>query len=420
LASEPITSESLALDVRRAQRRTLGLLVTTQVLGGVGVAIGVAVGTLLAAQLAGTDTLAGLAATSAVVGTALVAVPVSRVTDRYGRRPGLALAYGTGALGAAVIVLAGVVGSFPLGLAGMVLFGGASAGNLQARYAATDLATSERRGTALSIVVWATTIGAVLGPNLADPAGELAGRFGLDSLAGPFLLSLVVFAASVAAILTLLRPDPLLLARAARGVDLTVGRARTSVRAALRIVAAHPGALLGLGAIALGHSVMVGVMTMTPVHMEHGGATLRVIGLVISVHIAGMYALSPLVGIASDRIGRRPVILAGCALLLAACATAGSADEHSSAQLGVGLTVLGLGWSCTLVAGSTLLTESVPVDARPSVQGASDVVMNLAGAAASVVAGLVVGLAGFAWLALLAAFAVLPLVGAALRPSVTR
>jgi MFS family permease len=156
------------------------------------------------------------------------------------------------------------------------------------------------------------------------------------------------------------------------------------------------------------------------VHMEHGGATLRVIGLVISVHIAGMYALSPLVGIASDRIGRRPVILAGCALLLAACATAGSADEHSSAQLGVGLTVLGLGWSCTLVAGSTLLTESVPVDARPSVQGASDVVMNLAGAAASVVAGLVVGLAGFAWLALLAAFAVLPLVGAALRPSVTR
>jgi len=420
LASEPLTSESLALDVRRAQRRTLGLLVTTQVLGGVGVAIGVAVGTLLAAQLAGTDTLAGLAATSAVVGTALVAVPVSRVTDRYGRRPGLALAYGTGALGAAVIVLAGVVGSFPLGLAGMVLFGGASAGNLQARYAATDLATSERRGTALSIVVWATTIGAVLGPNLADPAGELAGRFGLDSLAGPFLLSLVVFAASVAAILTLLRPDPLLLARAARGVDLTVGRARTSVRAALRIVAAHPGALLGLGAIALGHSVMVGVMTMTPVHMEHGGATLRVIGLVISVHIAGMYALSPLVGIASDRIGRRPVILAGCALLLAACATAGSADEHSSAQLGVGLTVLGLGWSCTLVAGSTLLTESVPVDARPSVQGASDVVMNLAGAAASVVAGLVVGLAGFAWLALLAAFAVLPLVGAALRPSVTR
>jgi len=420
LASEPLTSESLALDVRRAQRRTLGLLVTTQVLGGVGVAIGVAVGTLLAAQLAGTDTLAGLAATSAVVGTALVAVPVSRVTDRYGRRPGLALAYGTGALGAAVIVLAGVVGSFPLGLAGMVLFGGASAGNLQARYAATDLATSERRGTALSIVVWATTIGAVLGPNLADPAGELAGRSGLDSLAGPFLLSLVVFAASVAAILTLLRPDPLLLARAARGVDLTVGRARTSVRAALRIVAAHPGALLGLGAIALGHSVMVGVMTMTPVHMEHGGATLRVIGLVISVHIAGMYALSPLVGIASDRIGRRPVILAGCALLLAACATAGSADEHSSAQLGVGLTVLGLGWSCTLVAGSTLLTESVPVDARPSVQGASDVVMNLAGAAASVVAGLVVGLAGFAWLALLAAFAVLPLVGAALRPSVTR
>jgi len=402
--------------VRAAQRRTLTLLVGTQVLGGVGVAIGVAVGTLLAAALAGTDSLAGLAATSAVVGTALIAIPVSRVMDRHGRRPGLMLAYGTGALGAAVIVLAGVLGSFPLGLVGMVLFGGASAGNLQARYAAIDLATAERRGTALSTVVWATTVGAVLGPNLADPAGRLAERTGLSPLSGPFLLSLAVFGASVLLLGALLRPDPLLLARAARGDDLTVRRQRTSLRAALRTVAAHPSALLGLGAIAVGHAVMVGMMTMTPVHMEHGGATLRIIGLVISVHIAGMYALSPLVGLLADRLGRRPVILAGCGLLLAACAIAGTASEHGSAQLGVGLTVLGLGWSCTLVAGSTLLTESVPVDARPSVQGASDFVMNLAGAAASVVAGVVVGVFGFGWLGLLAGLAVLPLVGAALRP----
>jgi MFS family permease len=406
----------LAVDVRAAQRRTLTLLVTTQVLGGIGVAIGVAVGTLLAAELAGTDSLAGLAATAAVVGTALIAVPITRVMDRYGRRPGLMLAYGAGGLGAAVIVLAGVVGSFPLGLAGMVLFGGASAGNLQARYAATDLASTERRGTALATVVWATTVGAVLGPNLAEPAGRIAGDLGLSRLSGPFLLSLAVFVGSAGLIGVFLRPDPLQLARVARGVDLTVVRARTSVRAALRIVAAYPGALLGLGAIAVGHAVMVGVMTMTPVHMEHGGATLRVIGLVISVHIAGMYAVSPLVGLLADRVGRRPVVLLGCALLLAACGIAGSAADHAATQLGVGLTVLGLGWSCTLVAGSTLLTESVPVDNRPAVQGASDVVMNVAGAAASVVAGVVVGLVGFGWLALLAGLAVLPLAGAALRP----
>jgi MFS family permease len=412
-----LVSESLSLDVRRAQRRTLAVLVTGQVLAGSGVAIGVAVATLLAAALAGTDALAGLAATSAVVGTALIAIPVSRVMDRYGRRPGLVLAYGLGALGAAVIVLASVVGSFALGLFGMTLFGGASAGNLQARYAATDLAEPDRRGTALSLVVWASTAAAVLGPNLADPAAQITARWGFDELAGPFLLSMLVFGLGAGLYATLLRPDPLQFARLARGEDLTVRRPRTSVRAALRIVAAHPAALLGLGAVAVGHAVMVGVMTMTPVHMEHGGATLRVIGLVISVHIAGMYALSPLVGIASDRIGRRPVILLGCVLLLVACLVSGTASEHASAQLGVGLTVLGLGWSCTLVAGSTLLTESVPVDARPSAQGASDVVMNLAGAAASVVAGLVVSGLGFGWLAFVAGLAVLPLVGAALRPA---
>ena len=409
--------------VAAAQRRTLVLLVSTQVLVGVGVAIGIAVGTLLAAALAGTDALAGLAATSAVVGTALIAVPVSRVMDRYGRRHGLMLAYGTAALGAGVIVLAGILGkagvggAFPVALVGMVLFGGASAGSLQARYAATDLASEGRRGTALATVVWATTVGSVLGPNLAGPAGDLAERHGLSPLAGPFLLSLVVFVISAALIGALLRPDPLLLARAARGDDLTVRRPRTSVRAALRIVRAEPSALLGLGALAIGHAVMVGVMTMTPVHMEHGGATLRVIGLVISVHIAGMYALSPLVGLASDRFGRRPVILAGCLLLLVACAVAGTAAERDAPQLGVGLTLLGLGWSCTLVAGSTLLTESVPVDSRPVVQGASDFVMNLSGAAASVVAGVMVALFGFGWLGLVAALLVLPLAAAALRPT---
>ncbi len=435
MASDPVTPDALTPDaapgpvvagdvpvspaVARVQRRTLLVLVGAQILVGLGVAIGIAVGSLLAADLAGTASLAGLAATAAVAGTALLAAPVSRVMDRHGRRPGLVLAYTVAASGAGIVVLAGIVESFPLALLGLVLFGGGSAGNLQARFVAVDLATVRNRGTALSIVVWAATVSGVIGPNLADPAGRFAGRLGLDHLSGPFLLSLVSFAGAALVIWALLRPDPLLLARAERGDDLTVVRPRTSVRAALRIVAAHQSAMLGLGAIAVGHAAMVGVMTMTPVHMEHGGATLRVIGLVISVHIAGMFAFSPLVGMAADRIGRRPVIVAGTVLLLVACAVSGTAAEHDSTQLGIGLTLLGLGWSCTLVAGSTLLTESIPVDSRPSVQGASDVVMNVAGAAASIVAGVVVAGIGYGWLALFTAIAVLPLAAAALRPART-
>jgi MFS family permease len=187
------------------------------------------------------------------------------------------------------------------------------------------------------------------------------------------------------------------------------------VRSALAVVRSSPGALLGLGAVVTGHSVMVALMSMTPVHMQHGGASLRIVGVVISAHIAGMFALSPLTGWLSDRYGRRPVILGGCLLQLAACAVAGTAGERDAVRLGAGLALLGLGWSAALVAGSTLLTESVPVRERPSVQGTADFVMGLAGATAGLLAGVVVGAGSFAILGVIAAVVILPLLGAAAR-----
>ena len=386
--------------IAAAQRRTLVLLATTQVLGGVGVAIGIAVGALLAADLAGTDALAGVAATAAVVGAAVLAIPISRVMDARGRRPGLVLGYAAGAVGAGLVVVAALFGSFVLGMVGLVLFGGSTASSYQARYAATDLAKPDRRAVSLSTVVWATTIGSVVGPNLAEPTGQLVAGLGVPSLAGPFLLSIVVFVLSAVLIAVFLRPDPLKLSRG--------GHTAAGTRAS-------SAATLGLGAVAVGHAVMVGIMAMTPVHLRHGGASLQVIGLVISTHVAGMFALSPVVGWLTDRLGRRPVIGFGVVLLLAAAAVAGTAGPHSSVRIGIGLGLLGLGWSCTLVAGSTLLTESVPIESRPSVQGAADFVMGLAGAASGLLSGLVVGVAGYSFLALLAAIAVLPLAAATLR-----
>jgi len=401
------------------QRRTVRLLVLTQVLGGLGVAVGIAVGALLVAELAGA-VVAGLAASASVVGAALVAVPVSRLMDRRGRRPGLVAAYATGALGALVVAGGAWLGSAAVALAGLVLFGGATAAGLQARYAATDLAPPERRGTALSTVVWATTLGAVAGPNLADPAGGLAEAAGLPPLAGPFVFSAGVFALAAGALALLLRPDPLLLARSLAAVPASAApgggsAGRRTVRSALGVVRAAPDASVGLGAVSVGHAVMVGVMSMTPVHMDHGGASLRVVGLAISVHIAGMYAFAPLVGAVADRAGRRPVVGAGVAVLLAALAVCGTAPETGSVQLGVGLFLLGVGWSCTLVAGSTMLTESVATEERPSVQGAADLVMGLAGAGAGLLAGVVVGVTGYPYLALLGAVALVPLVAAVLR-----
>src|SRR5205814_2352630 len=234
-----------------------------------------------------------------------------RLMSRHGRRPGLVAAYGMGCAGAVLALLAGATGSVPLLLLGMLAFGGGQTANLQARYAGTDLATPATRGRSLAVVVWATTVGAVLGPNLADPGGRLATALGLRPLAGSFLFSIASFVLAATVVFTLLRPDPLLAAcRLVAGAGASPPP-RPSVRGSLRTVGRSPDARVGLLAVACSHAVMVGVMVMTPVHMGHGGATLRVIGLVISVHVLGMYAFSPVVGVLADRYGRRAMLGVG-------------------------------------------------------------------------------------------------------------
>ena len=373
-----------------------------------GVAIGSSVGALLAAELAGVA-LSGLAQSAVVVGAALAAIPATAIVHRHGRRPSLAAAYGVAAVGALLVVLAAVRSSLPLLFLGFFLFGGASAANLQARYAAVDLAPALLRGRHLSLIVWATTIGAVAGPHLAAPAGVALSSFGIPTLAAPYFFSALLFVVTGLALLALLRPDPALLAGTAGGD----GEANRSLRAGLRDVIARAPAVLGVTAMAVGHMVMVGIMAMTPVHIRGAGHdaahTLRIVGLVISVHIAGMYAFAPVIGWLTDRVGRRPVIFAGIVLLLAACALAGGAG-HDTALLSAGLFAVGLGWSCTMVAGSTLLSDAVPVERRASAQGLSDLIMGLAGASAGALSGAVVSVGSYPVLALVAAITTVPLI----------
>jgi MFS family permease len=413
-------TSSLAPDRDRVQRRTLRLLFGTQIAGGIGTTIGVSVGGLLAARLGGTD-VSGLAQSCSVIGGALLAVPVSRLMRARGRRPGLAMAYSVGAAGATVVVLAAASKLVWLLFIGMAMFGGGTAANLQARYSAVDLSPADRRARQLSVIVWATTIGAVLAPNFASPSDRLLHRFGAPSLTGPFVVSFVVFGLAAAAIFTFLRPDPLLVARTLAGSSPVEAR-RAGMRAAWRAIAANPSSRLAIAAVATGHLVMVGVMTMTPVHIGamagmHGDTdVLRLVGIVLSLHVAGMYALSPLVGLAADRFGRRTIIICGVGILLAACLFAGTSGEHR-VRLTIGLVLLGFGWSCMIVAGSTLLTESVPADVRPAAQGLSDLVMGTAGASSGALSGVVVSGAGYPTLTLIAAIATVPLLALALRSS---
>ncbi|NML49735.1 MFS transporter [Streptomyces sp. R302] len=399
------------------RRRVQAVLVATQILGGLGIATGVALAAVLATEVSGTDALAGLASTATVAGPALLAMPLAALMARRGRRAGLVLAYLLGALGAGVAVLGAVLGSFPLLLVGLVGFGAGSSANLTARFAAADLAAPDRRARAISTVVWATTIGAVLGPNIAAPAGRSVAGLGIPVAAGPFLWAAVVFVVSALVVAVLLRPDPLLTARALAASDGGGAEDRPearSLRAGLRAVRESPQARIALVTVVASQTVMVSIMSMTPVALTHHGAGIELIGLVISVHIAGMYAFSPVMGWLSDRLGRLAVIGLAVGLLGVAALLAGTAGA-SHTRVAAGLFVLGLGWSAGLVSGSALLTDSVPQAARAAVQGLSDTAMNTAAGVGGLLAGVIVSEAGYGPLNAIAACLLLPMAALALR-----
>ncbi len=387
-------------ELARAQRHTVRTLVMTQAIGGVGLSAAIAVAALLAKDVTGSESLSGLAQTAQVLGAALIAAALSAYMARRGRRPGLTIGYLVGALGAGLCILAGTIRSFPVLLLGAVLLGAVTAANQQSRYAATDLALPHRRGRDLSTVVWATTIGSVLGPNLTGPGGAVAGWLHLPPITGPFVISVVTLVATALVMATRLRPDPLLLAREARRRDPAAEGSTevTDLPTAWRVVRRTPlvlAAALGLG---LTHAVMVSVMVMTPIHMDQGGASLEIIGLVISGHILGMYALSPLVGRLVDRYDSARVLGVGGLILLSSLVLAGLSAPGASPGLGAGLFLLGLGWSFGSVASSTLLTAATPAVHRPRVQGLVDMTTGFTAAAFGAVAGVVVGSLGYSWL----------------------
>ena len=283
------------LDPVAAQRRTIRTLVVAQAVGAVGITIGIATASLLARDISGSESQAGLAQTFQVLGAAVASFLLARLMSLRGRRIGLMTGYLLGAAGAVLAVLAGVADSMALLLVGAVLLGSTTAANSGARYAATDLAPAEHRARALSTVVWATTIGAVAGPNLTGLSAAVADRLDIPELTGPFALGSVGMLGAALVVGVFLRPDPLLLARQLAD-EPPATTSSTSWGRVVEAVRDRPALAAAIAGLAGAHAAMVAVMVMTPLHMEHGGAELRIIGVVISVHVLGMFAFSPLVG----------------------------------------------------------------------------------------------------------------------------
>lgn len=383
------------------QRRTLRVLVAAQVLGGLG-SSAAAAAALLARHMTGTDALASLPLAMLVVGASALVVPISTLSRRAGRRIGLTTALAIAATGAIGVVVAGALGSFGLLLAACALFGAGNTAVMLARYAAADLSTPAERGRAIGRVVFATTFGAVAGPNLLEPAGRVATALGLPELTGLYLLAAAAFSLAGVLLFALLRPDPLLTAAALARSAAPEEHGEPPV--ALRELLSAPAALGGLATMVVANFVMVAVMAMAPVHMDAQGHGLQIVGLVISLHIAGMFAPAPLTGWLTDRVGALAVASAGTVLLIVA-GTLSAAAGDGAFVFALGLALLGVGWNAGLIAGSTLLASAVPLAQRPRAEGIGELGMGFTAATATAIAGPVVGLAGYAALAAAAAFA---------------
>ncbi|MBM3716061.1 MAG: MFS transporter, partial [Actinobacteria bacterium] len=369
---------------------------------------------LLAKDLSGQDALSGFATAAVTLGAALTAIPLARLAGVRGRRFALTTGNVAALVGITLVVTAAAVRSFPLLLVGIALIGAGNAGTLQSRFAATDLAEPGRRGRDLSVVVWSTTVGGVVGPLLLAP-GELVGAgVGMPPLTGAYLFSFAAQAVAFALYALTLRPDPLLLAQR---LALRPSAGSAPVAETDRPLLAR----YAMFAVAASHVTMAAVMAMTPVHLSHvvaPDALTLAVGVTIAVHVFGMYGLSPVFGILADRIGRIAVVLLGQVLL---AASLGTAAAFADSQVGVlvALLLLGLGWSAATVAGSALLTEATPLAGRPRRQGRSDTLMTASAAAGSVLAGVILGAVGYDGLALWALVPVAAVCGGALLVRMT-
>lgn len=376
------------------QKKTIRVLTAGQILSGFGLGSTLSIGSLLAADLSGTPAWAGSAATFSTLGAAAWAIPLARLAYARGRRVSLATGAAIAITGATLVITSAAVHFFPLLLVALFLLGAGSAVGLQARFAATDLPSNRSTGRDLSVVVWATTFGAVIGPNLFGP-GEIVGRaLGLPTMTGPFVFTILAQAAATTVFWLGLRPDPLLVAKQ---LNAAKTKGKTSFASAFATLRKYPLAAFAITAIALSHMVMVSVMSMTPIHMKGMGFDLVVVGFTISLHIAGMYAFSPIFGWLSDKLGRIQTVIVGQVIYVAALGIAGFGQDDRT-LVTIGLFLLGLGWSASTVGGAALLTATVPIEEKTNVQGLSDSLMNLSGAFGGAIAGSI--LAAFMFLGL--------------------
>jgi len=385
---------------QKLYKRSLLIIVISQIFGGAGLAAGVTVGALLAQEIMGTESLAGIPAALFTLGSAGAAFLVGSLSQRYGRRLGLAAGFLAGGLGAIGVIVAAQNQNIVLLFTSLLIYGAGMATNLQARYAGTDLASTTQRAKAISVAMVSTTFGAVAGPNMVDVMGKYATSIGLPALAGPFMLAAVAFILAGLVLFLFLRPDPLLAAKAIFHAKSEKSQTATATGETKSLQTNNRGLVVGATVMILTQIVMVAIMTMTPIHMQHHGHSLGDVGLVIGIHIGAMYFPSLITGILVDKIGRTAMSIASGGVLLAAGMVAAFAPADSMLLLTTALALLGLGWNIGLISGTAIIVDATDPVTRAKTQGKIDVLIALSGASGGALSGVVVAHSSFAALSL--------------------
>lgn len=391
-------------EVEKLYKRTLTIVVFSQIFGGAGLAAGITVGALIAQDMLGTTSYAGIPAALFTLGSALSAYLVGRISQNLGRRLGLSLGFLGGGIGAIGVIIATVLGNVWLLFFSLFIYGAGTSTNLQVRYAGADLAKPKQRATAVSIAMVSTTLGAVAGPNMVTPMGKVAEMINIPPLAGPFILAAFAYSLAGLTLFFFLKPDPLLVAKA-----LEKKRQNEQINDEHEIDVTEAsynrtGVIVGALVLVLSHVVMVAIMTMTPVHMQDHGTGLSAVGLVIGLHIAAMYLPSIVTGRLVDTIGRNIMVIASGVTLAISGIMAAYAPGGSLFWMAVALMLLGVGWNFGLISGTAIIVDSTTITNRAKTQGSVDVFVALGGTVGSLLSGVIVAYSSYAFLGFLGTY----------------
>ena len=373
-------------ETARPRRRIVGSLFGMQSLVSAAIIASGTVLTIVATDLTGNPSLAGIPSAVIQLSMALFALLWGTLWDRLGRRNGLVAALLLGLAGAGLAAAGtefGLVWAFFLGLVG---FGAMRAGTLMSRFVAGEVSAPDVRGRAISIVVWAGTVGAVLGPRLVPASSALTLSLGLNELTGPILVAVPLIGLSSIVTFLGLRPEPAELAKVVEkeypGPEIEDKTARP-----ISQLMRQPGVYVAVITVALAQAVMIMLMGITALYMRDLGHSLGDISVVFSAHTLGMFALAPVAGALSDRLGRGPVMIAGSLIIVLSGFVAPASSTVT--VIVVGLFLLGLGWSFAFVAGSALLSDQLTRIERSKTQGTNDMVIALASGLGSIASGVI-------------------------------